>query len=69
MAFIRMTSKEIEAQAARRSPEEQAAFRRRMAATTEDDIRRQMIEDGEARTPNPASRRPSWPRTSARSLA
>jgi putative transcriptional regulator len=47
MALIRMTAKEIETQAANRSPEEQAAFKRRMAATTEDDIRRQMIEDGE----------------------
>jgi putative transcriptional regulator len=47
MALIRMTSKEIAAQAAKRSPEEDGAFQRRMAATTEDEIRQQMIEDGE----------------------
>lgn len=38
---------EIQARAARRTPEEEVEFRRRMDATTEEDIRRHMIEDGE----------------------
>jgi putative transcriptional regulator len=42
-----MTLEEVEARAARRTPEEEAKFRRRMDATTEEDIRRHMIEDGE----------------------
>jgi len=53
-----MTSEEIKAQAAVRSPEEQATFQRRMAATTEDDIRQQMIEDGEDPDVEPGFARP-----------
>lgn len=58
MARTRMTSEEIKAQAAVRSPEEQATFQRRMAATTEDDIRQQMIEDGEDPDVEPGFARP-----------
>ena len=47
MALTRVTLEEVEARAARRTPEEEAEFRRRTDATTEEDIRRHMIEDGE----------------------
>jgi hypothetical protein len=69
MALVRMTSAEIKARAAQRTPEERAEFRRRMDATTEEDIRRHMIEDGEVPTKNHASNRSCWRRRCERSFA
>ena len=47
MALTRMTLEEVEARAARRTPEEEAKFRRLMDANTVEDFRRHMFVDGE----------------------